>query len=303
MLIRNIRQKINTIFYNQVAANVLQTSPVDLASNSDTVVVSQLYHNALYMSIVALKTFILNFGKCDLHIINDGSLTESDLNLLKAHFPNCTIVNFSDINMNGCPSGGCWERLCYILSINREKYVIQVDTDTLTTNAIQEVIEAARSNIAFTIGDPNFMQPMSLESLRKFAESKNSLLIQHIAEAQLIKIKGLSLNSYIRGCAAFTGFPQGTDLITRVKTLSTQMENILGDRWLEWGSEQFASNVMISSCQDSFVLPWPKYQNYGYPPHKGSEEEVAVYHFIGSNRHSDSHITKKTKEWLAIHSN
>jgi hypothetical protein len=94
---------------------------------------------------------------------------------------------------------------------------------------------------------------------------------------------------YIRGCAAFAGFPKQQVTLDSLHEFSRQVIHEIGyEKWSSWGSEQVASNVMVAQSLHPIVLPWPRYQNYKFPePYKGGELSAALIHFIGSNRFSD----------------
>jgi len=53
------------------------------------------------------------------------------------------------------------------------------------------------------------------------------------------------------------------------------------------------------------LLPWPKYQNYGFPRFTEKQKfhdfygKVSVLHFIGSNRFVDSTYCQLTKKLIS----
>lgn len=103
------------------------------------------------------------------------------------------------------------------------------------------------------------------------------------------ELSSINITKYCRGCAAFASFPKGTDLLRELANFSSEMEQKLGvSKWNEWGSEQLASNVMISLTEKPHILPWPAYQNYGFPFDETIDDNgSSLIHFVGSHRYDN----------------
>lgn len=284
------RQKLAVSTFKKVR----ETKPLKHPLSDDVVIVSQVHHKAIDMAILALKSFMLKLGKGRLEVIDDGSLTQLDIQQLKYHFPGVTIVPLKSVELGQCPSGGTWERLSHILKLSVDSYVIQVDSDTLTIGPVDEVYSAILDNRAFLIGEPSWQKPIPVEYMSDYSSKVESTHIQVLSEQLLSQVKSIPLKYYTRGCSAFTGFPKGTLSFSDLEAFSAEMESVLGhDKWREWGTEQFSSNVMLSLCPNVLVLPWPKYLNFGFPFKNGVfdtvksyQNQTSVFHFIGTNRYS-----------------
>jgi hypothetical protein len=309
-ILNKIGSKYNKAKFSRIAKKIRNTAPTHYEYNEDIIIVSQVYHAAVDMTLVALKSFLTHFGEGAVEILDDGSLTEQDYALFRKHIPHVKFHHINDVDTEKCPKGSCWERLTRIIELTEESYVIQVDTDTLTIGQVQEVYECAKSNQAFTIGSPNYPRPISTKYLANYLATIDTDHVQTIAEQKLHLVNSLDSTEYIRGCAAFTGFPRGSLNKKLLQDFSVEMETLIGKkRWHEWGSEQFASNVMISICDNPKVLPWPKYQNFGFPkstrtPNEDDFNLTSVFHFIGSNRFDFgiySYFTKKFIGQLGKH--
>lgn len=290
-----INKKINNSLFNRVSKKVLKTPPIKATSNENVIIVSQVYSNALYMTLLAIKSFLLHFGDANVELIDDGSLTKSDKDILKKHLLGCKIIPIGNIDIGKCPKGGTWERLIHIISKSQHNFVIQIDTDTLTIGPIPEIYNAVNNNTSFTIGSPMWPREANIQYLNSLFSRKNIAHVQQLGEIELINNDNYNLDSgYIRGCSAYTGFAQGIFNFDDLERFSVQMEQTLGsDKWHEWGSEQFSSNVVISSDKNASILPWPKFQNYNFPHDNGSiQGRVSAIHFIGSNRY-DHRIYEK----------
>ena len=296
--VNNFVRKVKEYFFKRKLNEVLSTSPLYVSKDSKIIVVSLVHKSALTMALAALKSFLFHMPNSRLELLDDGSLEEFDYSLLYEHFPQCNITKISDISRKGCPAGGCWERLLRIQELTSEGYVIQVDTDTLTISDIPEVINCVNENRAFTIGGPEWPKPVPIDEIVSFAKSISNNHIQIVSERALEHVKSIPIYEYTRACAAFTGFPHQSNLADYLFAFSSEMEQLLGERWLEWGTEQFSSNVLVSLCPNPLVLPWPKYQNYGFPFDQSLVDkpvingDVSVVHFIGTNRYSKGVYSK-----------
>lgn len=290
MLVQKLKNKINKLKFDRTASGILNTPQCTLASNTDyeLVIVSQVYSAALVMTLLALKSFILNLSiKVRLDLIDDGSLTDADKQVFNQHFSEVNIIPIASIELHGCPRGGCWERLCYILDVAKSDYVIQVDTDTITLSNIPEIVACFEKNTAFIISGPKWQSPIDSNEMAEIAKSWNNSHIQPSAESLFNELTSVNMTEYCRGCAAFASFPKGTDLMNELSHFSAEMQQKLGEsKWNEWGSEQLASNVMISLTEKPLILPWPKYQNYGFPFDENVDNtNNSLVHFVGSHRY------------------
>ena len=273
--------------------DVRKTPPSSFKYNPELVIVSQVYSGALDMSLLALKSFVHSIGEGRVEIIDDGSLTPSDIEILHQHLPHLTVTHMGTVDLGKCPSGGCWERLIHLLRLSQDAYVIQVDTDTLTIAPVPEVYQHFKNNRAFTIGEPSWPEPIPVEYISQVSARKKLSHIQVKSEQLLNQIQSIPLTHYCRACAAFAGFPKGTITFEMLEAFSCEMEGLLGkDKWSEWGSEQFSSNVMISLCPEAQILSWPNYLNHGFPFLTSSGDtdqdylrQTSVLHFIGTYRY------------------
>lgn len=286
-----VSRKVQEHRLNRVLKGYLHLDPIESNSGAEVTVMTQLYAKAIYMGIAAIHSLVRRLAcSVNIEIIDDGSLTKDHHQILYNVFPGITITKIENIARHGCPSGGCWERLLRIQELTNDYYVIQVDTDILVINDIPEINDCIINNRAFISSSPDWPEPVSINEIVEYASKSGSQNIQFESERQLAKITSVELSRYVRGCAAFTGFPKGAELTDKLSQFSQEMESILGERWFEWGTEQFACNTMIALCEKLNVLPWPKYQNFCFPEFKPLIEganfgdEVSVIHFIGSNR-------------------
>lgn len=310
MLLNSFKTKINRARFQKVASRVRTTATFPSSKEANVVLLSQVYHQAVDMALLALKSFAFHLGECAVEIVDDGSLTDHDKKLFREHFNEVNITHISDIDVGKCPRGGTWERLVKILQLSRERYVIQVDTDTLTISAIPEVVKAVRENRAFTIGNPIFSFPVPADYMATVASRWQGRHVQVETERLLKVLTSANFQHYCRGCSALTGFPIMGPSFEQLESLSCELQGLLGsEKWNEWGSEQVASNLMVSLTDKPLILPWPKYANYGFPStglgnHKVENYigKASILHFIGSHRFSSrvyERLSRNVLEYIA----
>lgn len=293
-LFNKFKELRNKKRFNAIAAQVVHTKPIKADKSAKVVILSQVYHDAVHMALLALKSFAYQLGDCEFEIVDDGSLTEEDKQLFHEHLSDVTITHLADIDVGKCPRGGTWERLVRILQLSRERYVVQVDTDTLTISAIPEIVKAIAENRAFTIGNPIFSFPVPADYMVKIATKWQGNHVQVETERCLTTLTSANFKHYCRGCSALTGFPVMGPGFEQLESLSWELQQRLGsEKWNEWGSEQVASNLLVSLTDDPLILPWPKYANYGFPSTGTGNNKPENYigkastlHFIGSHRFS-----------------
>lgn len=238
------------------------------------------------MFLVALRSFTRYVPIKGVHLLNDGSVTSEDQAQLHEHIPGLVFHDLAEFCSTSCPSGGCWERLLGIAELVRDHYVVQLDSDTLTISAIDEVVECVRNDAGFTLGTWNHQKFETMTDraiqAKKIVADQDGSHIQVLAEANLDKLSGYESLRYVRGCAGFAGFPARSFSRDRVEALSREMSAALGSSWNAWGSEQFVSNVIVANSAHAIVLPHPKYCACNRV-----QAETAFIHFIGSCRFND----------------
>lgn len=277
---------------------ILDTAPVSHHANAGFALLSQIRHDDVRMYLVAVKSFAYRLPPAAVVVVDDGSLTQEDHSLLKKHIPGCQVVRAAENRLEGCPQGGTWERLIAISKLVKDFYVIQLDADTVTLNAIPEVARCVSENRSFCIGtwdnqEPETMQER-IEVARRHIDTPRPH-VQLLAEAKMDALPGHENLTYIRGCSGFSGFAKGSFTPSKLANLSAQMAHALGERWTDWGTEQFMSNVIVANSDRPFVLPHPKYCDCtryvaGLP---------AFVHFIGTCRFSQGKYAEASRKLIA----
>lgn len=290
-----LKRKLNYAIFNYVCRGIFQTKPIAL-KQSGCAVLSQIRSSDLIMYLIALKSFAKHVDVSAVYLMDDG-LTHQDRAHLRAHIPGINILEIADYRRPQCPSGGTWERLLAIAELNATRYIVQLDSDTLTIGALDEINACLAQNTSFVIGtyDHQDFQSMASHQAAGVESTKASRHIQALAEASFDKVRGFNDMRYVRGCSGFTGFRRGALTLEMVQDYSAQMYAAVGTRWSEWGTEQVMSNLLVSNSGPAIVLPHPKYCNCTAI----AEDKTAFIHFIGYCRFKNNTYSRLANKFMS----
>jgi hypothetical protein len=279
---------------------MLNTPVIAPQANAGPTVLTMLHTRDVLAYLLAVKSFAAQVLPGRVIVIADPSLTRDDRSKLSSHVAGVEIYPAEDFRVPGVPTGGTWERLIAMTRFSAEEYVIQLDADTVAIGPLPDVMRCFRINQSFTIGttDVQTKVPVSLsaEWARRLMAAMPRSHVQLLCESVVHEVaaEGNAAKLYVRGCSGFTGFAKGAISEADVVALSERMGQALGDRWKEWGTEQFSSNYLVANAQDSLVLPHPIYTT----PNRLSPATCFV-HFIGSQRYLDDQYRQALKSHLA----
>lgn len=287
-----LKDTLNRYRFSRACKQVFASPPVLADTDQPVAVLTQLQHKDVILFLIAIKTFAKQVPLSKVFIINDGSLTNEDLTTLLQHIPIAEVYDAKQFSEPLCPTGGCWERLLAIAKFVDQYFIIQLDSDTLTLSALDEITELIKTNTGFVIGtwDNQTIEAMSVSSER-VQKNVNPTLdahVQMVAEAHFSKLEGCENLRYARGCAGFSGFPKQSFNKQFIIDFSIKMENEIGAKWREWGSEQVMSNVVVANLDKAVVLPHPKYTDCN----KMKLPDTCFIHFIGDCRFKSSTYAK-----------
>lgn len=295
-LIKQITQKILTTVnrhqFDRELSNILGTPPITLGADEFTAL-SMVHHRDVESYLLALKSFCRFLHPRKIVMVADPSITDADRALIAEHVQGIEIVPAEDFRETGMPQGGCWERLIAISEYVQHDYVIQLDADTVTLEypvEVQKAIAESRSFVLATEDGQDFVSCLEAANWAKprIASGEH---VQVLAEASLDRLLGAESGHYVRGCAGFSGFALGSFNRSKLCEFSHAMSQLLTDKWSAWGTEQFASNYMVSNSPLACVLPHPKYC------HPGRERAGTVFlHFIGYVRFATNRYARAARE-------
>lgn len=274
------RKRMNRNVFDWLVRGIRQTPPLK-RSDGPLTFLSMLQHDDMNMYLLAIKSLYRRIGEGQILILDDGTLTDQDRAILDHHLDRPRIMKVADVDPSPCPRGSCWERLCTAISESQDRYVIQVDSDIVAKDVLTDVARCYKDNRSFTLGTRLGQRLWSFPETSEFANRHSKSHVQHSAERVFARLPNAEERKYVRGCAGFSGFARGQFSFDRLAAFSREMENQLGQKWHEWGSEQVASNIMIANADDPLVLRPPKYTNH-YPD--TDLKAASLIHFIGPYR-------------------
>lgn len=281
-----LRRKLQVRRYNKEARAILDAPKLRIDPDGGYTLVSQICHLDVLMWLVAAKSWARFVPPKNVWLLDDGSLTDSDRALLRDHVPDITIVGRADVPNTKCPKGVFFERILLIADLAQDQYVMQLDSDTVTTKMPDEAAQSIKDGVCFTLGTnlvPEIV-PM-LEAQKICAEHdwtprqrEHEQVQSEIAFAQL---KDAANKRYVRANAAFAGFAKGSITRDDVEAFSQEMESLLKERWTAWGTEQVTSNYLIANAEAANIYREPRYAWHA-PGHDLSE--ACFVHYIGTYR-------------------
>jgi hypothetical protein len=297
-----LRRSWNKRSFEHVIKAILRTAPLHLEGDSP-LFLSLVCHRDLVSYLLAVKSLYLNVGRGQVVIIDDGSLTASDREILHHHIPRLKVLDIASIETSTCPRGGCWERLIKIIELSNEHYVIQFDADTLVCDTIPEVVQCWQDNKSFLLGTGSGQEilpaPHTASMVRDWVKSHgwSDFSVGVAAEGALDELPNATQRSYVHASAGFAGFARGAYQMADLTWFSAHMSDILGERrWREWGSEQIASNYILANAPEGIVLPFPRYACF--EPHLKCHDH-AFLHFIGTYRYDEGVYLRRAAEFIS----
>ena len=296
-MFHKIKYKINEKIFVAISQGIYNTPPVQLTREGGKLcLLSQLQDKDLAMYLLAAKSFLHKIPAAKCIVIGDGLCTTSQKQI-QTHIIGSEVFDIKDFQTADIPNGGTWERLNAISHFVQDNFVVQMDADTLTLKDLNIVNTCITSKKAFLLGTASGSEIIPIAQAIEFAEphfNKGNKHIQILAEKNLHLTKKAGCEAYVRGCSGFAGFPKNSFNHDRLASLSAYYHQELGTSWLEWGSEQFMSNLIISNMPKVAVLPHNK---YGVPV---NYHNTSVFvHFIGEQRYQTYLYSKLAKSFIS----
>jgi len=275
------RRFFNKRRFAHQARQIFDTPPLK-RREAPLAILTMVQHMDLAMYLLAIKSFYRRIGEGAIIVVDDGSLTDADKRSLEYHLDGPEFRESVDVDTRPCPDYISWRRLHHVIHESRDRYVIQMDSDTVTLDDVPELLACRDANRAFILGSLSGQDFAAPREIAARARESNSDHVQVHAERSLAEFPDAGSLRYIRGSAGFAGFPKGALSWPDVEAFSRQMEARIGrEKWREWGSEQVTTNFLIANTPDPSVLRTPKYTN-----HSDNTDiwQAAFVHFIGTWR-------------------
>lgn len=280
-----LRRRADQWNFRRNAKTILATPPLKTTREGPKFV-SLVCHKDLLPYLVAIKSVYQKVGQGSIVVLNDGTLTTDDKAVLKHHLNDPEFRHVDEIDKGPCPTYICWARLLLIADLVEQDYVIQVDSDIVAQSALPEVHECLADDSGFIIVNPKNPGRASFTQMSAWLEAKgwDKTLdtVQIRAERGLKTLLDADNRFYVRGSAAFVGFPKHSISREKIYRFSTDVEPLAGELWHKWGSEQTTTNHVVGDMDRLRLLEYPDFVNNA--PHV-EVQDAKLVHFFGSYRY------------------
>jgi len=247
-------------------------------------VLSMLCKRDFVQYLLSIYSFVQFIQPAKIVIVNDGSLENWHLELLKDKIPHLDILTGTDYIDERLPTYTSWRRMLALESYVSDYYVIQLDADIISQHNLDEVYDAYKKNKSFILGTEQG-RLMSVDEARDIALARfkpTDTHVQQLAENNMDVMKEIGFNHYYRGCAGFAGYAKGSFSTETLVDISNCMFKRIDDTWRNWGSEQVCANILLANQDDSKRLPLQSYDSV-----QRYSDDLKIVHFIGSLRFKD----------------
>ena len=266
---------------------ILSTPPLPI-QEAPLCILSCVSHLDLMMYLVSIKSFYRFMGRGEIVILNDGTLTPADKDLLHHHVSPREIVNLDDVPFDGT-KGVRWGIILKVADLIEDNYVVQLDSDTITSRSISEVTDSVENGRAFPAGTKDGLSIVPMREMCEEMKSSVSHHVQVVAEQNLDRLPSYQTGHYVRGDSGLVGFPRGSFQRSDVEFFLESMTDAIGDKFLERGSYLVCSNTMVANSPHAWVLPIEKY--VAYRP-ETRIDNAAWVHYFGKHRFTDPTYVK-----------
>ena len=294
--------KIKRLRFDATAKKVLST-PRIRSKQDGLVILSMVSHQDVLMYLLAMKSLSYYLQRGRFEVINDGSLTDKDTEMITDHISGVKFTDFSKINNTKCPKKGVWERLLYAAQLSEKEQVLVVDSDILTSGPVPELIGSIEQNHSCIIGvkSGKGIEPMRVvweeERERHGNIDMSKSIIQTYFDAHLNLIPEIDSLKYLKATNGFNGFARGVISRDLVEEWSMRMEAVFHERWHEWGTEQITACLLVSNFGKTDVLTEPGYGLY-YAFPSVDYDKFSIIHFIGSHRFKEDYYRNKVLKFI-----
>jgi len=294
---KNIKSKLLHKYFDWDVKKALKFAPLNRSQNlnSGLCVLSMLCKRDFFQYLISIYSFSQLLKPEKIVVVNDGSLSDAHLNLLKNKIPDIEILTGEDYIDERLPTYTSWRRMLALESFIENYYVVQLDADLFSRIDLIEVEQAFINNRSFILGTEQqgkitIKQAQAEAKSRHRPENKH---VQQLAEMNLDSLQSIDYKYYIRGCAGFAGYAKSSFSKDTLIAISNCMFSRIGDSWRNWGSEQTAANILIANQDSSIILPLNEYGSVAR-----YSEELKLIHFLGTWRFDGLLYNKIAKNFI-----
>lgn len=295
--LKHYKSKLLHKYFDWEIRNILSIAPLNrtLELRKGLCVLSMLCKRDFYQYLISIYSFSQILKPEKIVIVNDGSLTDKHIKILKQKIPDVVLLEGVDFIDERVPTYTSWRRMLALESFINNYYVIQLDADLLFRYDLDEIENAFKSNKSFILGTQQ-QEKTTIEQAQENAITRNcsdNRHVQQLAEMNLVSLKKIDYNFYVRGCAGFAGYAKGSFSKETLINISECMFSCIGEIWRNWGSEQTAANILIANQDDSIVLPLTTYGSVAR-----YHEGLKLIHFLGSWRFDGFIYNRLAKDFI-----
>jgi len=280
-MLYRLRQLAQRRFFKLHARKMRLTPPL-ARTDSSLVIVSNLRHDDVLMYLVAIKSLYSRLGHGHILIIDDGSLTSDDRDLLDYHLDGPEIRQSSLVDTGSCPDYIAWRGLRSMIEESKSRYVIKMDSDVVVLGDISEIHECSQQNRSFVLNSFDCDDLWTAKQTADHVRSRQSGHVQVEAERALVSLPRGEDLKYTRGCSGFAGFQRDLYDWSNVEKFSEAIAERIGlETWRSWGSEQVTVNFLVANAPNPMILKAPKYTNHRLDIDISG---ASLIHFLGTHR-------------------
>lgn len=290
---RGLRRKADQWNFRRNTRDVLSTAPIKTTPDGPRFV-SLVCNRDVLPYLVAIKSVYQRIQRGSIVVLNDGSLTAEDKAILNHHLDGPQFYHVDDIDKGPCPTYICWSRLLLIADLVKNDYVIQVDADIVAQAELPEIKQCLDDDTGFIITNRIHPGRATFKEATAWLEQQGweADTVQIRAERGLATLPDADNRYYVRGSAAFVGFPKNSITRQQIYRFSEEVEPIAGDLWRKWGSEQTTTNHVVGQMDRLQLLEYPSYVNH---TPQIQVDEAKVVHFFGTHRYKKGRYVKSAR--------
>ena len=293
---------VGRTYYNWCVKDVVKTPPIKGAEDG-LVVLTMLSHKYVPMYLVAVKSLYQFYPHGRYEVLDDGTLTPEDKEVLRYHVGGIQFSDFPQVKNDHCPKNGCWERLLRVGELAQQEKVLVMDSDILTQGPVQEMDQYLQANQSFILGTNlgrtiETMQEVHADEVKRHqGKVPEKMNLQNFFDTHMHLIPGFEQIRYVKGSAGFNGFGQQKITRDKVEELNAKMKSIFKARWEEWGTEQIAACILTVDDPEAKILNAPAYILH-YALNDVDYNQSSVIHFIGKARYKKGYYGKRSKQFI-----
>lgn len=294
-----MHKKFSYLYYDfRVKKWLKKISFITRGQTKNFYLLSLLCKRDVYQYIVAVFSLLRFVSPEKIIIVNDGTLDASDKQILNQYLDDIEFREIEEFRRPELPIGGCWERISAVEEYSQDKYVMQLDADTLFMSIPEVLIEAIDNQQSFCLPTISGVDVANASACIEYARaliSSGKRFIQFELEESLGILGNPDEIKYLRACAGLAGYAPKILTKEKLAFISNKYRKAFKGQWDTWGTEQFTSNYILANTDNLVVLPISKYNSVDM-----YSNELVFVHFIGSHRFKNGYYLDCTQNVINL---